>query len=79
MRAASKCRETTVSAERDALLSERVLNSMRDGVMAIDLNGRVIMFNEAAGEILRKDPAKVIGQPFTAQGDRYAKLCKMKW
>ena len=56
-----------MSAERDALLSERVLNSMRDGVMAIDLTGRIIMFNEAAGEILGKDPAGVIGQPFAEE------------
>ena len=34
--------------------------------------GRVVKEN---GQLTHK----VIGQPFTAQGDRYAKLCKMKW
>ncbi|MEM9222394.1 MAG: adenylate/guanylate cyclase domain-containing protein [Pseudomonadota bacterium] len=55
------------SGNRDALLSERILDSMRDGVIAIDLNGRVITFNEAAGTILLKNPADVIGQPFAAE------------
>ena len=34
--------------------------------------GRVVKEN---GQLTHK----VIGQPFTAQGDRYANLCKMKW
>lgn len=50
--------------DRDALLSERILQSMRDGVIAIDLTGKIIMFNAAAGAIMRRDPAEVLGQPF---------------
>ncbi|GAB5375713.1 MAG: hypothetical protein AcusKO_21750 [Acuticoccus sp.] len=50
--------------DRDALLSERILQSMRDGVIAIDLTGKIIMFNAAAGAILKRDPADVLGQPF---------------
>ena len=50
--------------DRETLLSERILQSMRDGVIAIDLSGTIIMFNEAAGAILGRDPKDVLGQPF---------------
>ncbi|MEM7695115.1 MAG: adenylate/guanylate cyclase domain-containing protein [Pseudomonadota bacterium] len=53
-----------MTTARDALLSERVLNAMRDGVLAIDLTGRIIMFNEAAGALLAQNPADVLGRPF---------------
>ena len=53
-----------MSVDRDTLLSERILQSMRDGVIAIDLSGTIIMFNEAAGTILGRDPKDVLGQPF---------------
>ncbi|MEM8663663.1 MAG: adenylate/guanylate cyclase domain-containing protein, partial [Pseudomonadota bacterium] len=56
-----------MSTERDAVLSERILHSMRDGVIAIDLTGRIITFNEAAGAILGKEPSDVLGQPFASE------------
>ncbi|WMS42988.1 adenylate/guanylate cyclase domain-containing protein [Acuticoccus sp. MNP-M23] len=56
-----------MSQDRDALLSERILDSMRDGVVAIDLTGRIITFNEAAGRILGKAPDDVLGQAFAEE------------
>jgi adenylate cyclase len=53
--------------QRDALLSERILECMRDGVVGIDLSGRIITFNAAAGRILGKAPAEVIGRSFAEE------------
>lgn len=49
---------------RDALISERILESMRDGVVTIDLSGGILTFNAAAGRILQKDPSDVVGRSF---------------
>ncbi|MDQ0317549.1 adenylate/guanylate cyclase domain-containing protein [Amorphus orientalis] len=49
---------------REALVSERILESMRDGVVTIDLTGRILTFNAAAGRILGKDPETVVGRSF---------------
>ncbi|MGX1308543.1 PAS domain S-box-containing protein [Amorphus suaedae] len=49
---------------RDQLISERILESMRDGVVTIDLTGRIITFNAAAGRILCKRPDEVVGKSF---------------
>jgi adenylate cyclase len=54
-------------SQRDAVLSERILESMRDGVVSIDLSGRIITFNAAAGRILRKRPADVLGHSFAEE------------
>jgi len=53
--------------QRDALLSERILECMRDGVVGIDLSGRIITFNAAAGRILAKEPSEVIGRFFAEE------------
>ena len=52
------------SGHDDPLIFQRILSSMRDGVISIGLEGEIITFNEAAGRILGKDPAEVLGQPF---------------
>ncbi|WP_157961604.1 adenylate/guanylate cyclase domain-containing protein [Acuticoccus kandeliae] len=52
---------------RDARISERILESMRDGVITIDLTGRIITFNGAAGRILGKDPTEVLGHSFAEE------------
>ncbi|MEW5422388.1 adenylate/guanylate cyclase domain-containing protein [Amorphus sp. 3PC139-8] len=49
---------------REALVSERILESMRDGVITIDLTGRIMTFNAAAGRILGKKPEEVVGCSF---------------
>ena len=49
---------------RDALMHGRILESMRDGVITIDLTGRIITFNAAAGDILGKSASEVVGQSF---------------
>ncbi|MBJ3776339.1 adenylate/guanylate cyclase domain-containing protein [Acuticoccus mangrovi] len=53
--------------QRDALISERILESMRDGVVSIDLTGRIITFNGAAGRILGKKPEDVLGRSFAEE------------
>lgn len=45
-------------AEQDA-----VLNSMVEGVLAVDMTGRVISINPAAGGLLSADPESVVGRP----------------
>ena len=47
-----------------SLIYEKILANMRDGVATIDLKGRIITFNAAAGRILGLDPAATVGQSF---------------
>jgi PAS domain S-box-containing protein len=44
---------------------QAVLFSMRDGVLAADLNGNVTLANEAAGKLFGKDVASMIGRNMT--------------
>ena len=39
----------------DRVQHGRVIQAMNDGVLVVDLNGRLVDFNEAAGEILELD------------------------
>ena len=54
----------TAKATGDGRIYEMILAHMRDGVVTIDLQGRIITFNAAAGQILGYDPASVVGQPY---------------
>ena len=47
-----------------SLIYEKILADMRDGVATIDLQGRIITFNAAAGRILGLDAAATVGQSF---------------
>ncbi len=51
-------------ARSDSRIYEKILAHMRDGVVTIDLQGRIITFNEAAGQILGQDPWAAVGQPY---------------
>lgn len=42
----------------------QILADMRDGVLALDLSGRIITFNPAAGRLLGLDPAGTVGSIF---------------
>jgi len=46
----------------DATLYENILVNMADGVISIDLEGRIITFNAAAGQILGLLPDAVVGR-----------------
>ena len=50
--------------ELGSLIYEKILADMRDGVATIDMTGRIITFNAAAGRILGLDPAATVGQSF---------------
>jgi PAS domain S-box-containing protein len=50
--------------ELGSLIYEKILADMRDGVATIDLTGRIITFNAAAGRILGLDPQATVGQSF---------------
>jgi PAS domain S-box-containing protein len=50
--------------ELGSLIYEKILADMRDGVTTIDLHGRIITFNAAAGRILGLDPSATVGQSF---------------
>jgi two-component system, OmpR family, phosphate regulon sensor histidine kinase PhoR len=62
-----------VSAERNKLRA--VLDSMEDGVFAIDRSGRIMLFNKAAQELTGRTMTEVAGQlsekvmPFRRQGE----------
>lgn len=47
----------------DQTLYGNVLSSMRDGVLAVDLHGQLLIINEAAGNLLDLDPKGLIGRP----------------
>jgi len=68
------------SSETDLIKAERgklhsVLNSMSDGVFALDRSGRIILFNKAASEITGRTITEVAGQlaekvmPFRSEGE----------
>ncbi len=62
-----------IKAERGKLHS--VLNSMSDGVFALDRSGRIVLFNKAASEITGRSITEVAGQlaekvmPFRSDGE----------
>jgi PAS domain S-box-containing protein len=62
-----------IEAERGKLHS--VLNSMTDGVFALDRSGRIVLFNKAASEITGRTIGEVAGQlaekvmPFRSNGE----------
>jgi two-component system sensor histidine kinase VicK len=62
-----------IAAERGKLHS--VLNSMTDGVFALDHDGRIILFNKAASELTGRSIGEVAGQlaekvmPFRSHGE----------
>lgn len=43
---------------------QQIVESMDEGVMALDTRGQVILFNDAAARILDMDPESVRGRPF---------------
>ncbi|HSX02467.1 MAG TPA: ATP-binding protein [Candidatus Saccharimonadia bacterium] len=79
---ATKLKETLSEAASETALIEAernklrgVLNSMTDGVFALDSAGRIILFNKAAGEITGRTIEEVAGQlaekvmPFRKNGE----------
>lgn len=50
--------------ERDIIISGRILDDMTDGVVAIDLSGRIITFNPAAARILGISEAEALAHAF---------------
>ena len=50
--------------ERDSVISSRILDDMTDGVVAIDLSGRIITFNPAAVDILGIQQADALARTF---------------
>ena len=43
---------------------QQIVESMNEGVMALDTKGRIILFNHAAGRILGLEPETVLEKPF---------------
>ncbi len=50
--------------DREALIHKNVLDNMNDGVMTIDLEGRIMTFNPAASHMLGLVPEEVLGRVF---------------
>jgi adenylate cyclase len=51
---------------RGTPLYENILANMADGVISLDLEGRITTFNASAGRILGLEQASVIGRPYAA-------------
>ena len=47
-------------------LFERVIESMSEALFLMDATGRVIRVNRAAGALLKRQEAELLGQPFAA-------------
>jgi two-component system sensor histidine kinase PilS (NtrC family) len=46
-----------------AALTEHVVRCLTSGLVTVDPDGRILTFNQAAGEILHLDPASALGRP----------------
>jgi len=55
-----------MSEVRSTPLYENILANMADGVISLDLSGRITTFNDSAGRILGLQPERVVGQPYAA-------------
>jgi len=44
-------------------LNDHIVRSIRSGLITTDLEGRIAVFNAAAGELTARDPKEMIGQP----------------
>lgn len=44
-------------------LNDHIVRSIRSGLITTDLQGRITVFNAAAGELVGRDPARTIGTP----------------
>ena len=53
-----------MAALGDSEIYAQVLANLRDGVVTLDLAGRIITFNPAAGVLLDTAPEAALGQPF---------------
>lgn len=59
------------NTEQERTLLELVLNSMTEGVIAVDVRGRVLLFNQAARKVL---PPVFAGQPLDAWRESFQLL-----
>lgn len=50
--------------ERGRAKDEALLRSIGDGVIAIDRQKKIILFNEAAGKMIGRESTEVIGEPY---------------
>lgn len=50
--------------ERDTIIAGRILDDMTDGVLAIDLTGKIITFNPSAAGILGISRKEALGRTF---------------
>ena len=53
-----------MAAPVDLAIYEKILTCMADGVISLDLEGRVVTFNPAAAKLLDVSPAEAVGHPF---------------
>ncbi|HDL64811.1 MAG TPA: PAS domain-containing protein, partial [Proteobacteria bacterium] len=56
--------------------NEKVLNSLKTGVITVNLPGEITTFNKAAGNILKLTPGKIIGEGVERLGSRFADLLR---
>jgi len=67
-------RESSTKADRLERLNDYILKSIGSGVINIDLAGKIIGFNRAAGEILGLDGGEMIGRHYFAGFPRQTEL-----
>ncbi len=54
------------------IYNEKVLNSLKNGVMTADIRGTIISFNQSGGEIMGMEPEEIIGKKVEKLGSRFA-------
>ena len=55
-----------MSLAANRAIYEKILHHMADGVISLDLDGRVVTFNPAAARLLGVPPEQPVGQPYAA-------------
>lgn len=63
-----------IAAERSH--NEKVLNSLKTGVITVNLQGDITTFNRAAGDILELTSGNIIGESVERLGSRFADLLR---
>jgi adenylate cyclase len=62
--AAFMTKRTETKSEENSLIYENVLESMSNGVLALDFEGKIIIFNQALAEIVHLEKKNVLGKYF---------------
>ena len=63
-RTENRGRSAVQTARRQSAIHKNILVNMADGVITLDLEGKIMTFNPAAGRMLGLDPDRVVGSTY---------------